>query len=117
MTEELIAAKALTKEYRDTKALDGLHLSVKAGEIVGLLGPNGAGKPTAIPIFLGLLAPTSGEVRVFGLDPLRKRHEIAPRLNFSSAYAQLPSNLKVEENLAVFARLYNVKDAKKKSEK
>lgn len=112
--EELIRAEALSKSYGDTRALDGLSLSVSAGEIVGLLGPNGAGKTTAIHIFLGLLSPTGGSARVFGKDPLRHKHEISRKLNFSSAYAQLPSNLKVSENLKVFAKLYGTRQASKK---
>ena len=110
----LISAKNLCKTYGETKALDHLSLNLEAGEIVGLLGPNGAGKTTAIHIILGLLSPTSGEINVFGLSPLAKRQEISKRLNFSSAYVQLPSNLKVIENLFIFSRLYNVPDSRKK---
>ena len=114
LMETLISSKDLCKRYADTTALSGLSVTVSSGEIVGLLGPNGAGKTTAIHIFLGLLSPTSGEVRIFGKDPLKYKHELSKKLNFSSAYAQLPSNLKVLENLSVFSRLYCVPDAKKK---
>ncbi len=114
--DELISSKALCKHYKDAVALSDLSLSVSSGEIVGLLGPNGAGKTTAIHIFLGLLSPTSGEVRVFGKDPLKHKHELSKRLNFSSAYAQLPSNLRVRENLNIFAKLYNTPSPKKKIE-
>ena len=112
--ELLIRADKLRKQYDDALALDSLSLSVSSGEIVGLLGPNGAGKTTAIHIFLGLLAPTSGQALVFGKDPLVYRNELAKRMNFSSAYAQLPSNLKVSENMTIFAKLYQVPAAKKK---
>ena len=109
--ELLITVKNLCKEYADTKALSDLSFELKRGEILGLLGPNGAGKTTAIHILLGLLSPTSGEVAVFGLSPLKHRHPISKRLNFSSAYVQLPTNLKVSENLKIFSKLYNVKNA------
>lgn len=112
--ETLITAKNICKAYPDTQALDDLSLTLNNGQILGLLGPNGAGKTTAIHIFLGILTPSAGQVSVFGLSPLKNRHRISSRLNFSSAYAQLPSNLKVTENLAVFARIYNVKNPKKK---
>lgn len=112
----LIATKNLCKNYPDTQALCDLTLQLNRGEILGLLGPNGAGKTTAIHILLGLLTPTSGDVRVFGLSPLKHRHDIATRLNFSSAYVQLPSNLKVIENLTFFSKIYNVKNPKKKIE-
>jgi len=134
MPAPLIETKNLCKVYPETKgrklllaarrpgqwnapcspALDNLSLSLSCGEILGLLGPNGAGKTTAIHILLGLLAPTSGEVTVFGMSPLENRYAIAQRLNFSSAYAQLPSNLKVIENLTIFSKIYNVKTYKEK---
>ena len=114
MPANLIETKNLCKVYPETKALDDLSLILNRGEILGLLGPNGAGKTTAIHILLGLLTPTSGEVTVFGMSPLKNRHSIAKRLNFSSAYAQLPSNLKVIENLTIFSKIYNVKKYREK---
>ena len=80
--EELIFSDKLSKKYADTWALSDLSLSVSSGEIVGLLGPNGAGKTTAIHIFLGLLSATGGQVRVFGKDPLKGKHENSKLLNF-----------------------------------
>ncbi len=112
--EPLIQADKLRKDYDGALALENLSVSVSAGEIVGLLGPNGAGKTTALHIFLGLLSPTSGQARVFGKDPLIHRAQLAKEINFSSAYTQLPSNLKVLENMAIFAKLYHVSDAKKR---
>jgi ABC-2 type transport system ATP-binding protein len=67
----LIEARGLTKAYGDRVAVDGIDLSIAAGEIFGLLGPNGAGKTTTILMLLGLTEPTSGKVRVGGLDPAR----------------------------------------------
>ncbi len=110
----LIRTRALTKIYDGSTALDALDLTLHRGEILGLLGPNGAGKTTAIHILLGLLEPTSGEASVFGLSPLTERHRIAARFNFSSAYVQLPSNLKVIENLRTYARLYGVRDRERR---
>ena len=112
--ENLVITENLSKNYAGVLALENLSLSVRRGEIVGLLGPNGAGKTTAIHILLGLLTPSSGQAAVFGLSPLLHRYRIAQRLNFSSAYVQLPSNLKVIENLKIFAKLYNVSQAQKK---
>lgn len=110
----LVRAENLCKSYGETKALSGLNFTLDRGQIVGLLGPNGAGKTTAIHLLVGLLTPSSGEARVFGLSPLSQRHAISQRLNFCSAYVQLPSNLKVIENLEIFARLYGVPDRRRK---
>ncbi|TNB74629.1 ABC transporter ATP-binding protein [Arthrobacter sp. BB-1] len=68
-TQPAIETRGLAKDFGRTKALDGLKLSVAAGEVHGFLGPNGAGKSTTLRILLGLIRPTAGTVRVFGLDP------------------------------------------------
>lgn len=69
--DPVIDATKLVKTFGATRALDGLDLSVAAGEVHGFLGPNGAGKSTTLRVLLGLIRPTSGTVRVFGLDPWR----------------------------------------------
>jgi ABC-2 type transport system ATP-binding protein len=81
-----------------------------------LLGVNGAGKTTAMNLLLGLTTPTSGSIKVFGLDLWQHRIEILRQVNFSSAYTSLPSNLLVWQNLAVFARLYRVPRPKQRVE-
>jgi ABC-2 type transport system ATP-binding protein len=110
----IVELKDLCKRYNGADALKSLSFQLKEGEILGLLGPNGAGKTTAIHIILGLLTPTSGEVKVFGLSPVEQRFQLLPKLNFSSAYVNLPYNLTAIQNLELYARLYNVKEAKKK---
>lgn len=65
----VIEIRDLTVQYGAHRALDGLSFSVRSGEIFGFLGPNGAGKSTAIKTLLGLVFPSSGSVRVHGLDP------------------------------------------------
>lgn len=110
----LIETHLLSKKYPDIVALDAVTLSLAKGEILGLLGPNGAGKTTLIHIMMGLLSPSSGLIKVLGLSPLTDRATIAQQINFSSAYASLPSNLTIIENLNLFARLYNVPNRKQK---
>lgn len=112
----LLEISNLSKFYGTTRALDNLSLRLEAGETLGLLGPNGAGKTTAIHIILGLLTPSSGQVSVLGLSPLTSRHLISQKINFASADIQLPTNLKVIENLKTFARLYRVKESMRKIE-
>ena len=68
-THPVIETLGLVKDFGRTRALDGLNLSVAAGEIHGFLGPNGAGKSTTLRVLLGLIRPTAGTARVFGLDP------------------------------------------------
>ena len=103
-----------TKRFRDVTAVDRLSFTVARGEIFGLLGPNGAGKTTTIQLLLGLTTLTSGTVRVFGADINRERLRILSRVNFSSAYVSLPSNLTVRQNLRVFARLYGMRHAEER---
>jgi ABC-2 type transport system ATP-binding protein len=113
-TQPVIEVENLTKRFDTVVAVRDLSFAVRRGEILGLLGPNGAGKTTTIQLLLGLTAPTSGRVRLFGLDIARHRREILQRVNFSSAYVSLPFNLSVRENLEVFARLYGVTDRRQR---
>jgi ABC-2 type transport system ATP-binding protein len=105
---------SLQKRFGGVTALESLDLSVERGEIVGLLGPNGAGKTTTVNLILGLLQPTAGRVELFGEDLARARSRLLKRVNFASAYAGLPRDLTIEENLRVFAHLYEVDDARRK---
>lgn len=112
----LLTIEELTKDYGSTTAVDHLSLSVERGEIVGLLGANGAGKTTLMQMILGLLTPTSGEIILFGESFHKHRVKHLKRMNFTSTYSNLPSNLTVEQNLKFFAQIYAVKDAKRKIE-
>lgn len=110
----IVSVSGLKKTFGQTKAVDGVSFDVPEGEILGLLGPNGAGKTTLLSILLGLITPTEGSIRIFGLEFHRHRVEILRRCNTSSAFIALPGNLTVEENLAFFGRLYGVKNASKR---
>ena len=110
----IIEVKNLVKEFGKVRAVDDLSFSIEEGKITGLLGPNGAGKTTTIQMLLDIITPTSGEIKIFGLDAKHHREEILGRMNFSSPYVSLPTNLKVIENLKTFARLYGVKNIEQK---
>ncbi len=112
----ILEADRLVKIFGESTALDGLSFKVGEGESLGLLGVNGAGKTTAMNLLLGLTTPTSGTVRIFGLDLSKHRVEILRQVNFSSAYTALPSNLLVWQNLTVFAKLYGVPKPKQRIE-
>ena len=95
--DNIVEVRGLRKEFRNTVAIDNLNFDVKQGEILGFLGANGAGKTTTIFTLLGLITPTQGTIRIFGKDFQSSRVEILRRMNFASAYQQLPYNLLVWE--------------------
>jgi ABC-2 type transport system ATP-binding protein len=66
-----VEARGLVKRYGDLVAVDGVDLTVDAGDVYGYLGPNGAGKTTSLRMLLGLIRPTAGGARLFGRDPIR----------------------------------------------
>ena len=90
MSAPVIAISGLVKDYGKVRALDGVDLEMRAGEVFGFIGPNGAGKSTTIRILLDLLRPTAGTVRVLGVDP----HAGGPALRARLGY--LPGELTLE---------------------
>lgn len=114
MLSPVVEVIKLTKVFNSTKVVDGVSFCLFPGEIVGLLGPNGAGKTTILHMLLGLTTPTSGEIRIFGLNFEKHRSQILQKVNFSSSYVSLPYSLTVRESLRVFAWLYGVKNREKK---
>ena len=106
-----VAVRDLTKVYGTITAVDHISFKLKQGATVALLGGNGAGKTTTIAMLLGLVMPTSGEVRVFGADMSKNRGAVAYRLNFQSPYVDLPARLTVRQNLTVYAGLYGIANA------
>ena len=94
------------------RAVDGIDLTVQSGEIFGLLGPNGAGKTTTMKMLATLLLPTSGSIRVLGIDPLARPREVRARLGaMLSGERSLYWKLTARENLEYFAALYHVAPA------
>ncbi len=105
---EVLSVRALRRTFGATVAVDGVSFAVRRNEIVGLLGPNGAGKTTTLNMILGVLAPTSGTVRIDGADLAAGRSRALERTNFAAVYAPLPGNLTVFQNLRIFGMLYGV---------
>ena len=90
-------------------AVDGIDLRVETGEIFGVLGPNGAGKTTTMKMLATLLIPTSGSIRVLGIDPLERPRDVRARLGaMLSGERSLYWKLTARENLEYFAALYHV---------
>jgi len=116
MNDPVLRVRDLAKEFGRFRAVDELSFDLPRGEILGLLGANGAGKTTAMSMLLGLITPSRGEIEVFGRPLHRNLCAALARMNFSSAYTSLPGNLRVEQNLLVFANLYGVSDPREKVE-
>lgn len=106
MTEEFaIQTKGLIKNYGNVKALLGVDLDVKKGEIFGFLGPNGAGKTTTIRCILDLIRPQGGSIRVLGFDPQVDSVSVRERVGYLPGELSMESNLKVEKQLRYYADL------------
>ena len=106
-----ISARNLTKRFGVVTAVSDLTFDIAVGSVTGLLGGNGAGKTTTIGMIVGLVLPSSGEIKVLGVDMARNRYEALGRMNFESPYVDMPHRLTVRQNLRVFAQLYDVEDA------
>ena len=102
----VIEVTELRKRYGATVAVDGISLTVQAGEILGIVGPNGAGKTTTVECLEGLRRPDAGAVRVLGLDPRRQGAELRQRIGVQLQQAALPDQLKVWEALDLYASFY-----------
>jgi len=100
-----IEASGLVRTFGRLRALDGLNLSIRTGEIMGLVGPNGAGKTTFIRVVAGLLRPTEGTVRVLEHAPGRR---VAADVGYMTQAAALYEDLPVLDNLLFFGRLFGL---------
>ena len=102
---EAIEVAGLTKRFGAVRALDGLDLTVRAGEVHGLLGPNGAGKTTTIRVLLGLLRADAGRARLLGGDVWRDAVSLHRRLAYVPGDVHLWPNLTGGEVIDLMGRL------------
>jgi ABC-2 type transport system ATP-binding protein len=109
-----VEARNLTKAYGHITAVDHISFALERGKTTALLGGNGAGKTTTISMVLGLVEPSAGEVRVFGVNMARDRELAAQRMNFQSPYVDMPMRLTVEQNLTVYAGLYGIRNKRER---
>ena len=107
----MIDVSQLTKLYGDLIAVDALSFGVSPGEILGLVGPNGAGKTTTLTCLAGITRPTSGRIRIAGLDLDAEPEKVKARLAFIPDEPHLFDYLTVEEHLRFVGRIYRVADA------
>lgn len=116
--DTVVEARGLTKVFRDfwqrpkIKAVDGLDLTVYQGEIFGLLGPNGSGKSTTIKMLLGLLYPSSGDIRVLGRLP--REVDVKNRIGYLPEESYLYNHLTPRETLNFYAKLFDLDAASRK---
>jgi ABC-2 type transport system ATP-binding protein len=103
-----VEVRNLTRKFGDFTAVDRVSFRVDEGEIFGFLGPNGAGKTTTIRMLIGLLPPTEGEGWVSGLNILSRGEAIREGIGYMSQRFSLYRDLTVEENIRLFAGLYEV---------
>ena len=106
--EHSVVVKDLVKCFGSFTAVDQLNLDIRKGEVFGFLGPNGAGKSTTIRMLCGLLKPTSGQATVAGYDVGTRPEAVRQNIGYMSQKFSLYNDLKVIENLRLFAGLYNV---------
>ena len=110
--DNAIEARRLTRRFGDFVAVSEFDLAVRHGEVFGLLGANGAGKTTAIRMLCGTLPPTSGEIRVAGIDMVRRARAARGRIGYVAQRFALYGDLTVRENLALQAGLYGLDTAR-----
>jgi ABC-2 type transport system ATP-binding protein len=108
--EPVVELAGVRHAFGPTRALDGITVSIEAGEMFGVIGPDGAGKTTLLRIICGLIAPDVGEVRLFGADPFRTRRTATAAIGYVSQQFSLYGDLSIDENIEFFARLHGVSD-------
>lgn len=111
-----VVAESLTKFYGSSRGVEDLSFEARPGEVFGFLGPNGAGKTTTIRLMLDFLRPTSGTIRVLGLDPRRQAREVHARTGYLPGELALYDRLTGEEFLRLVERLRDGAPARRTDE-
>jgi ABC-2 type transport system ATP-binding protein len=109
MSETAIIVQNFSKTYGKFTAVQAIDFTVERGEIFGLLGPNGAGKTTTLECLEGLRQPTSGSMRVMGIDPTREPRRLANQIGVQLQSSGLPPGMNVDEALKFFCAYHRVK--------
>jgi ABC-2 type transport system ATP-binding protein len=106
-----VYASGLVKTFGELRAVDGIDLEVRQGEIFGVLGPNGAGKTTTLSMLATLLPIDAGQAFVFGVDVAREPHRVRQLVGVTGQYASVDEDLTATENLWLFGRLQGLRSA------
>lgn len=115
MSQYVIKASKLSRNFGDLKAIQDLDLEIEKGRIYGFLGPNGCGKTTAIRMLTGLLKPSSGEVEVLGFKLPKNAEKLRLHIGYMTQRFSLYDNLTVKENLQFIAKIYGLSSRERKS--
>ncbi len=110
-TAASVSATGLVKTFGGLRAVDGIDLEVRQGEIFGVLGPNGAGKTTMLRMLATLLPIDAGQARVFGVDVTTEPHRVRQLVGVTGQYASVDEDLTATENLWLFGRLQGLRSA------
>ena len=105
IAEPVIVIDQLVKSYCKVQAVRGISINVERGEIFGFLGPNGAGKTTTLRCMLDLIRPTSGSIRVLGMDAQRELHALHQRIGYLPGDVRLPGQMTGKQIIDYFSRL------------
>jgi len=111
----ILQTRALTRRFGNLIAVNEMTISLEQGEVFGLLGPNGAGKTTAIKMLTTLLPPTSGAASVAGFDVARSAASVRRLIGYVPQTISVDGSLTGYENLLIFAKLYDIPAAERKS--
>jgi ABC-2 type transport system ATP-binding protein len=111
MNNDIITVHNLVKAFGGFRAVDSISFSIQRGQIYGFLGANGAGKTTTIRILCGLLAATSGEASVAGVDIVKRPEAVKRRIGYMSQKFSLYEDLTVRENLKFYCGVYCLRSA------
>jgi ABC-2 type transport system ATP-binding protein len=111
----VLEVKKLSKQWKQTKAVDNISFEVNEGEVFGFLGPNGAGKTTTIKMLVGLTKPTSGSAIVAGYDIVKEPREVKKRIGVVPENSNLYDELTVQENLRFVSKLYHIRAQRRES--
>jgi ABC-2 type transport system ATP-binding protein len=106
----MIVTDNLTKHYGDVKAVEGLNLHVRPGEVFGFLGPNAAGKTTTVRMLCALIGVTGGKATVAGFEVGKQDQQIRRNTGILTESPGLYDQISAERNLALFAQLHDVED-------
>jgi ABC-2 type transport system ATP-binding protein len=114
--QNAVEIDCLCKDYGKLHALNNIQLNVPEGTIYGLIGPNGAGKTTLIKALVGALKPTSGNINVLGLDPLRDKWKLRRQIGYMPQSPSLYDDLSAKRNILFFGNAQHIPELERKTD-